>query len=180
MDVKIKIERPDEAAAASIFARYLTSELPIDLEEVKTLGGGDPDKAISVMIEKTVDEMYRTDEANRFLEVTYQNGDKEILYFKDFASGAMIENIVRRAKKLAIKRVINGEASGIRTSDLIESIAKEYKEHEDLPNTTNPDDWAKISGKKGERIVYVRTLVSSGVDSPGGRAIEKVGTGQYL
>jgi proteasome-associated ATPase len=180
LDVKIKIERPDEAAAASIFARYLTSELPIDQEEVKTLGGGDPDKAISVMIEKTVEEMYRTDEANRFLEVTYQNGDKEILYFKDFSSGAMIENIVRRAKKLAIKRAIMGDPSGIRTSDLIESIAKEYKEHEDLPNTTNPDDWAKISGKKGERIVYVRTLVSNGMDASGGRSIEKVGTGQYL
>lgn len=180
LDVKIKIERPDEAAAASIFGRYLTSELPIDRDEVQSLGGGDPDKAIAVMIEKTVEEMYRTDEANRFLEVTYQNGDKEILYFKDFSSGAMIENIVRRAKKLAIKRAIMGDPSGIRTSDLIESIAKEYKEHEDLPNTTNPDDWAKISGKKGERIVYVRTLVSNGLDAGGGRSIEKVGTGQYL
>ncbi|TAN25093.1 MAG: proteasome ATPase [Actinomycetota bacterium] len=180
LDVKIKIERPNESAAFAIFSRYLTADLPIDSQEVAAIGGGDPDKAIAVMIEKTVDEMYRTDEANRFLEVTYQNGDKEILYFKDFASGAMIENIVRRAKKLAIKRVIKGEASGIRTSDLIESIAKEYKEHEDLPNTTNPDDWAKISGKKGERIVYVRTLVSTGADATGGRAIEKVGTGQYL
>ncbi len=180
LDVKIKIERPNETGAIAIFSRYLTADLPIDPHEVATAGGGDPDKAITVMIEKTVEEMYRTDEANRFLEVTYQNGDKEVLYFKDFASGAMIENIVRRAKKLAIKRAIVGDASGIRTSDLIESIAKEYKEHEDLPNTTNPDDWAKISGKKGERIVYVRTLVSSTTDSTGGRAIEKVGTGQYL
>lgn len=180
LDVKIKIERPNEAGAAAIFARYLTSDLPIDSSEVVSLGGGDPDKAIAAMIEKTVEEMYRTDESNRFLEVTYQNGDKEVLFFKDFSSGAMIENIVRRAKKLAIKRVILGEPSGIRTSDLIESIAKEYKEHEDLPNTTNPDDWAKISGKKGERIVYVRTLVSNGFDDSGGRAIEKVGTGQYL
>lgn len=180
LDVKIKIERPNETGAVAIFSRYLTSSLPIDSNEVATVGGGDPDKAIAAMIEKTVEEMYRTDEANRFLEVTYQNGDKEILFFKDFASGAMIENIVRRAKKLAIKRAISGEESGIRTSDLIESIAKEYKEHEDLPNTTNPDDWAKISGKKGERIVYVRTLVSGGTDAAGGRAIEKVGTGQYL
>lgn len=181
LDVKIKIERPNETAAAAIFARYLTSDLPIDKDEVATLGGGDPDKAVAAMIERTVEEMYRTDEANRFLEVTYQNGDKEILYFKDFASGAMIENIVRRAKKLAIKRAITGNPTGIRTSDLVESIAKEYKEHEDLPNTTNPDDWAKISGKKGERIVYVRTLVSNGFESSsGGRSIEKVGTGQYL
>src|SRR5581483_3910185 len=132
------------------------------------------------MIERTVEEMYRADEENQFLEVTYQNGDKEVMYFKDFSSGAMVENIVRRAKKLAIKRQIAGDGKGIRLQDLIDSIKQEYKEHEDLPNTTNPDDWAKISGKKGERIVYVRTLLSKGPDSEGGRAIERVGTGQYL
>src|SRR5947209_5955012 len=135
---------------------------------------------IESMIDRTVAEMYRDDEENRFLEVTYQNGDKEILYFKDFSSGAMVENIVRRAKKLAIKRAIAGEGKGIRTEDLLASIKQEYKEHEDLPNTTNPDDWAKISGKKGERIVYVRTLLSEGKEATGGRAIERVGTGQYL
>ncbi|HUF32352.1 MAG TPA: proteasome ATPase, partial [Acidimicrobiales bacterium] len=134
------------------------------------------------MIAHTVDEMYREDDTNRFLEVTYQNGDKEILYYKDFASGAMIENIVRRAKKLAIKRVIRGGERGICTADLLASITQEYKEHEDLPNTTNPDDWAKISGKKGERIVYVRTLVSRehSEEPTGGRSIERVATGQYL
>jgi proteasome-associated ATPase len=178
--VKIKIERPDESAAAQIFARYLTSDLPLDEDEVRTLGGGDRDKCVRGMIEKTVDEMYRADEDNRFLEVTYQNGDKETMYYKDFASGAMIENIVRRAKKLAIKRTIAGEGRGIRTDDMVASIQQEYKEHEDLPNTTNPDDWAKISGKKGERIVYVRTLVSEGKETTGGRAIERVATGQYL
>jgi proteasome-associated ATPase len=180
LDVKIKIERPDEAAAAQIFARYLTADLPLDASEVSSLGGGDRDKAVAAMIEATVAEMYKTDDENQFLEVTYQNGDKEVLFFKDFASGAMIENIVRRAKKVAIKRRIAGEQDGIRTSDLIESIRQEYKEHEDLPNTTNPDDWAKISGKKGERIVYVRTLLSQGDEATGGRSIERVGTGQYL
>jgi proteasome-associated ATPase len=132
------------------------------------------------MIEHTVAEMYRSDDDNRFLEVTYQNGDKETMYYKDFSSGAMIENIVRRAKKLSIKRVIAGAGRGIRTEDMLASIKQEYKEHEDLPNTTNPDDWAKISGKKGERIVYVRTLVSEGKETTGGRAIERVATGQYL
>jgi proteasome-associated ATPase len=180
LDVKIKIERPNETAASQIFSRYLTSDLPLDESEVDSLGGGDRDKAVKVMIERTVSEMYKDDDDNRFLEVTYQNGDKEILYYKDFSSGAMIENIVRRAKKLAIKRVIAGQSRGIRTSDLLESIKQEYKEHEDLPNTTNPDDWAKISGKKGERIVYVRTLMSKGKEATGGRAIERVGTGQYL
>lgn len=181
LDVKIKIERPDEAAAASIFSRYLVSELPLDAGEVTSLGGGDPDKAVRAMIETTVEEMYREDDQNRFLEVTYQNGDKEIMYFKDFSSGAMIENIVRRAKKRAIKRFIDDGAKGIRTEDLIASIHQEYKEHEDLPNTTNPDDWAKISGKKGERIVYIRTLITrDDEDTAGGRAIERMATGQYL
>ena len=180
LDVKIKIERPDVEAAAQIFARYLRADLPLDAEEVDRLGGGDPEKAAQAMIEVTVAEMYRADDENRFLEVTYQNGDKEVLYYRDFASGAMIENIVRRAKKLAIKREISEEGRGIRTSDLVASIRQEYKENEDLPNTTNPDDWARISGKKGERIVYVRTLMSEEHDGRGGRAIERVGTGQYL
>ena len=127
--------------------------------------------------------MYRADDDNRFIEVTYQNGDKEVLYFKDFASGAMIENIVRRAKKLAIKRKIAGDGGGIRTDDLLKAIRQEYKEHEDLPNSTNPDDWAKVSGKKGERIVYLRVLLTDEAEVKGGRAIERVGTvgtGQYL
>jgi len=182
LDVKIKIERPNEQAAAQIFGRYLTSDLPLHPDEVRDLGGGDPDKCVQAMIERTVEEMYRDDEDNQFLEVTYQNGDKEIMYFKDFSSGAMIENIVRRAKKLAIKRLISEGAKGIKTQDLLDSIHQEYKEHEDLPNTTNPDDWAKISGKKGERIVYIRTLITHGDEEEpaGGRAIERVGTGQYL
>jgi proteasome-associated ATPase len=180
LDVKIKIERPSESAAQQIFARYFTTDLPLDPGDVAEHGGGDPAKAVQAIIEKTVAEMYRTDHENEFLEVTYQNGDKEILFFKDFSSGAMIENIVRRAKKLSIKRVLEGTGAGIRLADLLESIKQEYKENEDLPNTTNPDDWAKISGRKGERIVYVRTIVDHGDDKKGGRAIERVGTGQYL
>jgi proteasome-associated ATPase len=180
LDVKIKIERPDQDAAAQIFARYLTPDLPLDEDDVGSLGGGDRGKAVQAMIERTVEEMYRADEENQFLEVTYQNGDKEVMYYKDFASGAMIENIVRRAKKLAIKRVIAGQGRGIRTQDMIDSIKQEYKEHEDLPNTTNPDDWAKISGKKGERIVYIRTIMAQGDQTTGGRSIERVTTGQYL
>jgi proteasome-associated ATPase len=180
LDVKIKIERPDSDAATSIFSRYLTPTLPIDPEMIEGVGGGDAGKAVQAMIEDTVSEMYREADVNRFLEVTYQNGDKEIMFFKDFASGAMIENIVRRSKKLAIKREIAGGRRGIRTDDLLASIRQEFKEHEDLPNTTNPDDWAKISGKKGERIVYVRTLITSEDEAAGGRSIERVATGQDL
>ena len=180
LDVKIKIERPDATAAAAIFARYLVGDLPIDEGLVETVGGGDRNKAALAMIDETVADMYSDDEQNRFLEVTYQNGDKEVLYFRDFSSGAMVENIVRRAKKLAIKRQLAGGSKGIRTEDMVQSVRQEFTEHEDLPNTTNPDDWAKISGKKGERIVYVRTLVSKKADEIGGRAIEGVGTGQYL
>ncbi len=182
LDVKIKVERPDAQAAQSIFRRYLTTDLPLDAEEVRTLGGGDPGKATEAMIERTVEVMYSTGEENRFIEVTYQNGDKEVMFFKDFSSGAMIENIVRRAKKLAIKREIAGDGRGIRLQHLLDSIRQEFKEHEDLPNSTNPDDWAKISGKKGERIVYMRILLNDARtgESTGGRAIERTGTGQYL
>ncbi|MGI9608158.1 MAG: proteasome ATPase [Acidimicrobiales bacterium] len=181
LDVKIRIERPDELAAAAIFSRYLSTDLPIDNTLVDTLGGGDRHKAVAGMVDAAVAEMYRTDQENEFLEVTYQNGDKEVMYFKDFASGAMIENVVRRAKQLAIKRVISGGERGIRTEDLVAATKREFKEHEDLPNTTNPDDWAKISGKKGERIVYIRTLVGSSTESStGGREVQRVGTGQYL
>ncbi|MCH2411416.1 MAG: proteasome ATPase [Acidimicrobiales bacterium] len=180
LDVKIKIERPDEIAASHIFSRYLTEELPIDEDLVETLGGGDRNKAVLGMIDVAVESMYGDDERNRFLEVTYQNGDKEVLYFRDFASGAMVENIVRRAKKLAIKRQLAGGSRGIQTDDLEDAVRQEFREHEDLPNTTNPDDWAKISGKKGERIIYVRTLIASADEEGGGRSIEAVGTGQYL
>lgn len=181
LDVKIRIERPDELSAAAIFSQYLTADLPIDQTLIETTGGGDRHKAVLAMVDDAVEEMYRTDKTNEFLEVTYQNGDKEVMYFKDFSSGAMIENIVRRAKQLAIKRVIGGGSHGLRPEDLIAATKREFKEHEDLPNTTNPDDWAKISGKKGERIVYIRTLVGSSADSgSGGREVQRVGTGQYL
>jgi len=161
LDIKIRIDRPNQDAAVSIFSQYLTSYLPIAPSAIDELGGGDIDKAVRVMIEKTVDEMYAMEERNEFLEVTYQNGDKQTMYFKDFASGAMIENIVRRAKKEAIKRYIETEEKGVVLGDLLKSIREEFNEQEDLPNTTNPDDWAKISGKKGERITYIRTLLNA-------------------
>jgi proteasome-associated ATPase len=179
LDVKIKIERPDVEAAHAIFSRYMTSDLPIAPDIVETLGGGDPEKAVLAMIEQATEEMYREDPKNEFLEITYQNGDKEITYFKDFSSGAMIENIVRRAKKAAIKRLIETDARGLRPEDLTESVFQEFKEHEDLPNTTNPDDWARISGRKGERIVFVRTLIDKD-KKVGGKSIDGVTTGQYL
>ncbi|MDQ3985679.1 MAG: proteasome ATPase [Actinomycetota bacterium] len=178
LDVKIKIERPHEPAARDIFSKYLTTEVPLAQEEVDKYGSAE--KAITVLIEKTVEHMYADEESNRFLEVTYANGDKEVLYFKDFSSGAMIENIVRRAKKMAIKRAIAGHPKGINEQDLYSAIYQEYRENEDLPNTTNPDDWARVSGKKGERIVYIRTLVTREEESEGARQVERVQTGQYL
>ena len=176
LDVKIKIARPDAEAATQIFKIYLSPDLPFDETELAA-AGGDRATLVEQVVEKTVERMYSTEEENRFLEVTYQNGDREVLFFKDFSSGAMIENIVRRAKKDAIKRRIAGESGGIVVSDLLNAIKQEFREHEDLPNTTNPDDWAKISGKKGERIVYVRTLIT-GEDEA--RTIDAIGTGQYL
>ena len=177
LDVKIRIDRPDAESASQIFARYLTSEVPVAKTEVDK--HGDLKQAIIAMIDTTVEEMYATSDANRFLEVTYQNGDREVLYFRDFASGAMIENIVRRAKKLAIKRLLAGGERGVATPDLVDSIRQEFREHEDLPNTTNPDDWAKVSGRKGERIIFIRTLTHDDATG-GGKAIERTATGQYL
>ncbi|MEA2476400.1 MAG: proteasome-associated ATPase [Actinomycetota bacterium] len=177
LDVKIKIERPDAESACDIFAKYLTPNLPLAKEEVARHGSAE--KAVKAIIGVTVEKMYSEDDDNRFLEVTYANGDKETLFFKDFSSGAMIENIVRRAKKLAIKRAIAGKERGVNTDDMLRAIQQEYRENEDLPNTTNPDDWAKISGKKGERIVYIRTLVGEHKEDAG-RQVQSVQTGQYL
>jgi proteasome-associated ATPase len=177
LDVKIKIERPDAQAAKEILGKYLTSKIPLHDDEVKS-AGSDRGRAVRRMIDETVDSMYADSDENRFLEVTYQSGDKEILYFKDFNSGAMIENIVRRAKKMAIKRFLEMGEKGLKLEDLLSAIRDEFKENEDLPNTTNPDDWARISGKKGERIVYVRTLMA---DVRGeGRQVDRINAGQYL
>ncbi len=176
LDVKIRINRPDTSAAREIFRIYISEETPLDPEALEE-HEGDPTKVISAYIEATVDAMYAESDENRFLEVTYASGDREVLFFKDFASGAMIENIVRRAKKDAIKRQIAGGEPGVRLSDLTAAIKQEFREQEDLPNTTNPDDWARVSGKKGERIVHVRTLVDGDDES---RLIEKVSAGQYL
>ena len=176
LDVKIKIERPGAESAREIYGIYLNDDLPLDSGELERHGN---DRAAHVdgMIDAVVADMFSEADHNRFLEVTYANGDKEVLYFKDFASGAMIENIVRRAKKEAIKREISEGVRGVRGQDLLDAVKQEFREHEDLPNTTNPDDWARISGKKGERIVYVRTLIEGDGDS---RSIEAVTTGQYL
>ena len=175
LDVKIKIERPDAPQAKDIMGKYLRESVPIHLDEVSR--HGDAHVACVRMIEKTIEYMYEPSERNKFLEVTYASGDKEVLYFKDFNSGAMIENIVRRAKKEAIKRFLSTGEKGIKSEDLLTAIRDEFKENEDLPNTTNPDDWARISGKKGERIVYVRTLLG---DDGDGRQVERVNAGQYL
>jgi proteasome-associated ATPase len=176
LDVKIKIERPDAPQSKDIMAKYLHPSVPIHPDEVSR-HSGDAQLACFRMIEKTIEQMYELSERNKFLEVTYASGDKEVLYFKDFNSGAMIENIVRRAKKEAIKRFLSTGEKGIKSEDLVLAIRDEFKENEDLPNTTNPDDWARISGKKGERIVYVRTLLG---DDGDGRQVERVNAGQYL
>jgi len=179
LDVKIKIERPDAEAAKDIFSKYLVPELPLHPEDLAEHGGS-TDATLDAMIQRTVERMYTESEDNRFLEVTYANGDKEVLYFKDFNSGAMIENIVARAKKMAIKDFLETGQKGLRLSHLTTACIDEFKENEDLPNTTNPDDWARISGKKGERIVYIRTLVT-GKGQEAGRSIDTVAnTGQYL
>jgi proteasome-associated ATPase len=180
LDVKIKIERPDAEAARDIFTKYVTSDLPLHADDLAE-HAGDRQATVGAMIQRTVERMYEESEENRFLEVTYANGDKEILYFRDFNSGAMIQNIVDRAKKMAIKDFLDHGQKGIRISHLLAACLDEFKENEDLPNTTNPDDWARISGKKGERIVFIRTLTQGKQGSTAGRSIDTVAnTGQYL
>ncbi len=180
LDVKIKIERPDAEAARDIFGKYIRTDLPLHDEDLAEHGGS-REATVSAMIQRVVERIYTEAEENRFLEVTYANGDKEVLYFKDFNSGAMIENIVARAKKMAIKDFLETGGKGLRLQHLMTACIDEFKENEDLPNTTNPDDWARISGKKGERIVYIRTLVTSAKGSETGRSIDAVAnTGQYL
>ncbi len=180
LDVKIKIERPDAEAARDIFSKYLVTDLPLHAEDLAEFGG-DRTACVAGMIRATVERMYTETEENRFLEVTYANGDKEVLYFKDFNSGAMIQNIVDRAKKMAIKDLLDHQQKGLRVQHLLQACVDEFKENEDLPNTTNPDDWARISGKKGERIVFIRTLITGKQGTEPGRSIDTVAnTGQYL
>ncbi|WP_405058980.1 proteasome ATPase [Kribbella sp. NBC_01505] len=180
LDVKIKIERPDAESARDIFSKYLTTTLPLHADDLGEFGG-DRASCVNGMIQRTVERMYTEADENRFLEVTYANGDKEVLYFKDFNSGAMIQNIVDRAKKMAIKAFLDENQKGLRVQHLLQACVDEFKENEDLPNTTNPDDWARISGKKGERIVYIRTLISGKQGTEPGRSIDTAtNTGQYL
>jgi proteasome-associated ATPase len=180
LDVKIKIQRPDAEAARDIFTKYLTEDLPLHPDDLDA-NGGSRAECVTAMIQRTVERMYSETEENQFLEVTYANGDKEILYFKDFNSGAMIQNIVDRAKKSAIKNLLDFGQRGIRLEHLLGACVDEFKENEDLPNTTNPDDWARISGKKGERIVYIRTIIQGKQGTEPGRTIDTVAnTGQYL
>jgi proteasome-associated ATPase len=177
LDVKIKIERPDQAAALDIAGKYLTTEVPIAKSELERCGG-DPKKTVDDMLRQALEAMYATTDENRFIEVTYANGDKEVLYQKDFSSGAMMESMVRRAKKFAVKRLIKGGEKGITLEDLLFAVREEFKENEDLPNTTNPDDWAKIAGRKGDRIVYVKPLSQEAVKKT--KPVVEVNTGQYL
>ncbi|MBF8192397.1 proteasome ATPase [Nonomuraea sp. K274] len=180
LDVKIKIERPDAEAAKDIFSKYLIADLPLHPDDLAEHSDS-RESTIHGMIQSVVERMYTESEENRFLEVTYANGDKEVLYFKDFNSGAMIQNIVDRGKKMAIKQFLESGQKGLRVQHLLTACVDEFSENEDLPNTTNPDDWARISGKKGERIVYIRTLVSGKQGTEAGRSIDTVAnTGQYL
>ncbi|MEI2713148.1 MAG: proteasome ATPase [Nocardioides sp.] len=180
LDVKIKIERPDAESARDIFSKYLTADLPLHTDDVSEFGG-DKQACVTGMIQATVERMYTESDDNRFLEVTYANGDKEVLYFKDFNSGAMIQNIVDRAKKMAIKDFLDHGQHGLRVQHMLQACLDEFKENEDLPNTTNPDDWARISGKKGERIVFIRTLITGKQGTEPGRSIDTMSnTGQYL
>jgi proteasome-associated ATPase len=180
LDVKVKIQRPDAEAAADIFYKYITTDLPFHESDLAE-HGGDVQETVDAMIQRTVEAMYSTEKSNEYLEVTYANGDTEMLYFKDFNSGAVVQNVVDRAKKYAIKDLLTTQQKGLRIDHLLRAVVDEFREHEDMPNTTNPDDWARISGKKGERITYIRTIVQGKAGQEPGKSIETMpNTGQYL
>lgn len=180
LDVKIKIQRPDAEAAAEIFAKYITTDLPIHVDDLAE-HGNDRQATVDAMIQRTVEAMYAKEKSTEYLEVTYASGDTEMLYFKDFNSGAVIQNVVDRAKKNAIKDLLTNQQKGLRIEHLLHGVVDEFREHEDMPNTTNPDDWARISGKKGERITYIRTIIQGKEGQEAGKAIETTAnTGQYL
>jgi proteasome-associated ATPase len=180
LDVKVKIQRPDAEAAADIFNKYITTDLPFHESDLAEYDG-DVQATVDAMVQRTVEAMYSTDKSNEYLEVTYANGDTEMLYFKDFNSGAVVQNVVDRAKKYAIKDFLTTAQRGIRIDHLLRAVVDEFREHEDMPNTTNPDDWARISGKKGERITYIRTIVQGKAGQEPGKSIETMpNTGQYL
>ena len=176
-DVKIRIDRPNREAAREIFAKYLTTDLPWAAPALAA-HGDDPAAPAAALIEEALTEMFSGDDAHRFLEVTYASGEKETLYFKDFVSGAMIESVCTRAKKTAVKRMITTGVKGIGAADLTDAVKAEFRENEDLPNTTNPDDWAKIAGRRGERIVHVRPVFDREAKKP--RKVENISTGHYL
>ena len=180
LDVKVKIQRPDAEAAADIFKKYITTDLPFHEDDLAE-HDGDVQETVDAMIQRTVEAMYSTEKSNEYLEVTYANGDTEMLYFKDFNSGAVVQNVVDRAKKYAIKDLLTTQQKGLRIDHLLRAVVEEFREHEDMPNTTNPDDWARISGKKGERITYIRTIVQGKAGQEPGKSIETMpNTGQYL
>ncbi|WP_024963308.1 proteasome ATPase [Trueperella pyogenes] len=163
LDIKIRIERPNQHGAWDIMLKYLTADLPIHADEIARYG--DADAAVRAMTRITVEKLFTRDEASEFIEVSYADGSKEVLYISDFVSGAMLAAIVGRAKKLAIKDLLAAGERGIRTEHMLAALAEEMRENEDLTQMTNPDEWARIHGRgSGKRVTYVRPLVASKAD----------------
>lgn len=161
LDLKIRIDRPDQAGAREIFSKYLTPELPIHATEIEEYGG--PEAAVAGMIDAVVDEMYRADSATACAEVTYSTGERGTMYVRDFASGAMIAGIVDRAKKSAIKDLLARGERGISTAHLLEALESEVRENDDLRAGADPEQWARIVGDRRRTVVAVRPLRSAGL-----------------
>ncbi|GAA2824641.1 proteasome ATPase [Kitasatospora sp. CM 4170] len=177
LDLKIRIDRPDYKGAREILSKHLRPDEPIHPDDLDAYNG-DTAAALDNMINLTIDYIYSNDASNEFLEVRYENNEREILYFSDFSSGATIRNIVDRAKMFEITRYLDGRGPlGLSARDLLRAAADEIRSIEDLTSSTNPDDWARISGRKGEKISYVRTMTRHG-SRLAGRSVE-VGRSNY-
>ena len=155
IDRKIKVKRPDKAAALDIFGIYMTTELPVHPEALDA-HQGDAAAAVRAMLERANEELFAHREDTAFLEVTLRSGRRDILHRGDLASGAIIASIVQRAKESAIKRAIaTGVEGGISAEDLTEAVVTEYGENEIFPPTDNAEDWLKLLDYDPENVAKV-------------------------
>jgi proteasome-associated ATPase len=173
LDVKIRVDRPDRAAAREILGLSLTAHLPLD-GRLLAEHSGDRDAAVERLVDTAVARVYDESISGEFLEVRYAGGGTEVLHFHDFSSGAMLASIVARAKRRAVKRQVAGLADGVGLIDIEGAVLEEFRENEDLPSTSSPEDWARISGRRGEAVVAIRPLASArsagaGSDEESGR-----------
>ena len=154
LDVKIRVERPDASAAEDILSKYLTSAIPMNEQLVAEHGSADA--AAAHLRGRVISQVFATDASRRYVTLHFADGSSKDLFWSDFVSGAMLANIVDRAKTSAIKNALRGTTTGGLTVQHVEdAVAAEAHDNEDLPDTTNPAEWARIYGHTNKRVVDI-------------------------